>query len=401
MSEAYIYDALRTPRGKGEKGGALYQVKPIDLLGQTLQALHDRNNSSLDHINDFLLGCVSPVGDQGANLARAALLQLGWRTQAGGLQLNRFCASGLEAVNLAALKIRAGGDRLVVAGGVESMSRVPMHADGGPLIYDPEVINTVDYLPPGVAADLIATQKRFERTELDSFALQSHQRAAKAWEEGRFKGSIIPIFDRNGLPILEKDEGLQPESDLETLGALPPAYLDSGGMGFDQMALHHYPSLEGIDHQHTAATSSGFADGAGLILLGDQAVSETIQKKARARIRCMANVSVEPTAMLGGGPPAARLALERAGMEARDIDLWECNEVFAAVALDFIETFKLDHDRFNVNGGALAMGHPLGATGAMLLGTLLDELERQDLETGLLALPVGGGMGIATIIQRV
>ena len=401
MPEAYLYDALRTPRGKGKHSGALYQVKPVDLLSAALDALQERTQLAPSDVDDTLIGCVTPTDDQGYNIAQAALLQAGWGQSAGSLQLNRYCASGLEAVNLAAMKIRSGWGQLVVAGGVESMSRVPMGSDGGALMYDPALISGVPYLPQGVAADLIATLEGFSRDMADTYAHQSQQRAKHAVEAGYFQASVIPIYDQNGLLVLEQDEHPRPEATYEGLSALPAVFEAAGQQGFDAMALQRYPYLDRIHHIHTAGNSSGIVDGAGLVLVGSYRQGQTLGIKPRAKVVAAANVSVDPTIMLTGPAPAARKALDQAGMNTSDIDLWECNEAFAAVVLKFQREMGLDDSVVNVNGGAIALGHPLGATGAMLLGTLLDELERQDKRTGCVTLCVGGGMGVATIIERV
>lgn len=401
MTDAYIFDALRTPRGKGKSNGALYEVKPIHLLAILLQALQQRNQLTTAEVDDLLLGCVTPVGDQGFNIAKTALLYAGWSHQVSGLQLNRYCASGLEAVNTAAMKLRAGWADLIVAGGVESMSRVPIGSDGGQLLFDPEVIESTNTIPQGIAADLIATVENFTRLDVDAYALQSQQRTANAWENGYFNKAIIPIYDQNGLPILEKDETFRSDATLESLGKLPSAFANVGAIGFDEVALKRYPEVEFIHHVHTAGNSSGIVDGAALVLLASKEKGEALGLKPRARIVSIANVGTEPTIMLTGPAPATQKALKVAGMTSKNIDLWECNEAFAAVPLKFQRDLDIDPERLNVNGGAIAMGHPLGATGAMLLGTLLDELERRDLTTGLVTLCAGGGMGIATIIERV
>lgn len=401
MTDAYIFDAIRTPRGKGKSSGALYEVKPITLLAKVLNALQKRNHLNTNMVDDLLLGCVTPVDDQGFNIAKAALSYAGWHESVSGMQLNRYCASGLEAVNLAAMKIRAGWADVMVAGGVESMSRVPLGSDGGPLLFDPEVIQQTNYIPQGISADLIATMEGFTREDVDAFALQSQQRAALAWEQGYFLNAIIPIYDQNGLPILEKDEHLRPDTTLESLTNLPAAFANIGATGFDDMALHRYPEVEKIQHVHTAGNASGIVDGAALVLIATKEKGEAMGWKPRARIVSVANVSTEPTLMLTGPTPAAQKALQAAGMTTKNIDLWECNEAFAAVPLKFQRDLDIDPKCLNVNGGAIAFGHPLGATGAMLLGILLDELERRNLSTGLVTLCAGGGMGIATIIERV
>lgn len=401
MNEAYIYDVLRTPRGKGKPGGALYEVKPIELLAASLEALQDRNTLDTAQVDDVLIGCVTPVGDQGADIAKAALLYAGWDDSVAGVQLNRFCASGLDAINLAAVKIRSGWEQLIVAGGIESMSRVPMGSDGGALLFDPEVSSKVGYVPQGISADLIATIEGMSRTDLDTFAVRSQTKAAQAWEEGHFERSIIPIYDKNGLMVLEKDEYLRPGTNLEKLSALNPAFEKIGIGGFDAMALRKYPFVERVYHLHTAGNSSGIVDGAALSLIGSKEAGERVGLKARAKIISAAVVGSEPTIMLTGPTPASKKALKQVGMEAKDIDLWEINEAFASVVLKAQRELDIADDRLNVNGGAIALGHPLGATGTMLIGTLLDELERRDLSTGMVTMCVGGGMGIATIIERV
>jgi acetyl-CoA C-acetyltransferase len=400
MSEAYIYDALRTPRGKGKSSGALYEVKPVDLLSATLKALQDRHPVEPEQLDDTIIGCVTPIDDQGYNIAQAALLHNGWEGSGGSMQINRYCASGLEAVNLAAMKIRSGWGHLVLAGGIESMSRTPMGSDGGALLFDTEVMSRAHYLPQGIAADLIATLEGFSRAILDEYAYQSQQRARHAIEEGYFSKSLIPIYDKNGLLILDHDEAVRPDVNLEKLGQLLPAFETLGQMGFDAMALERFPVLDAVRHCHTAGNSSGIVDGAALVLVGSEEAGKAAGLKPRARIKAAATVSVDPTLMLTGPAPAARKALKLAGKSVKDIDLWECNEAFAAVVLKFQQELKIPDSKLNVNGGAIAMGHPLGATGAMLLGTLLDELERQDKQTGCVPLCAGGGIGIATIIER-
>ena len=399
--DAYIFDTLRTPRGRGKSNGSLYQVKPIDLLAACFRALRERNDLDTAEVDDVVIGCVTPVDDQGANIAKGALLYADWHESTGGMQLNRLCASGLEAVNLAAMKIRSGWEDLIVAGGVESMSRVPMGSDGGPLLFDPEVISKVNYIPQGVSADLIASMENFERDELDALALRSQQRADRALRKGYFEKSMIPIYDENGLLLLASDEYPRPDTDLEKLAALPPAFELIGNCGYDAMALQRFPELERVRHLHTAGNSSGIVDGAALVTVASKAKGEALGLKPRAKILSIGNVSVDPTLMLTGSAPATRKALQRIGMEAKDIDLWECNEAFAAVVLKFQRELDIEDEKLNVNGGAIALGHPLGATGAMLIGTLLDELERRDLSTGAVTLCVGGGMGVATIIERV
>ncbi|MBX2875038.1 MAG: acetyl-CoA C-acetyltransferase [Saprospiraceae bacterium] len=401
MSEAYIFDALRTPRGKGKTSGALYEVKPIDLLATSLTALKERNQIPTQEVDDVLIGCVTPIDDQGYNIAKAGLLHARWAESVGGIQINRYCASGLEAVNLAASKVRSGWESLIVAGGIESMSRVPIGSDGGALMYDPELINGVKFVPQGIAADLIATIEGFDRETLDEYALSSHQRAANAWDAGYFQGAIIPIFDRNGLPLLKEDEHIRRDTNLDSLAQLSPSFSEMGEYGFDALAKQAFPKVSQVRHVHTAGNSCGIVDGAALLLVGNQQKAQELDLKARARIVAAANISVNPTIMLTGAAPASEKALRLAGMKKSDIDLWECNEAFASVVLKYQRDLGIDPEKLNVNGGAIAMGHPLGATGAMLLGTLLDELERRDLQTGLVSLCVGGGMGVATIIERV
>jgi acetyl-CoA C-acetyltransferase len=401
MTDAYIFDALRTPRGKGKNSGTLYEVKPVQLLTAMLHALQQRNDLNTAEVEDLLLGCVTPIADQGYNLAKTALRYAGWNDGVSGVQLNRYCASGLEAVNLAATKIRAGWATVMLAGGVESMSRVPMHSDGSPQHFDPEVIQQTNSIPQGVAADLIATMEGFTRADVDAYALQSQQRAARAWEQGYFNQAVLPIYDQNGLLIADKDETLRPDTTLERLEKLPPAFAALGAQGFTDMALRRYPEIEKINHVHTAGNSSGMVDGAALVLIANKEKGIFLNLKPRARILSIANVSTEATILLNGPTPAARKALQLAGMTPADIDLWECNEAFAVVPLKFQRDLSIDPEKLNVNGGSIALGHPLGATGAILLGTLLDELERRNLTTGLVTLCADGGMGIATIIERV
>lgn len=402
-TEAYIYDAVRTPRGKGKKDGSLHTVKPVDLVVGLMKALEERNGVTVkDHIDDVVLGCVTPVGDQGADIAKTAALKAGWPETTAGVQLNRFCASGLEAVNLGAMKIRSGFEDLVAVGGVESMSRIPMGSDGGAWAMDPATNLDTGFVPQGVGADLIATIEGFSREDVDRFALQSQQRAAKARAEGWFRRSVIPIKDLNGVTILEQDEFIKPNTTMEALGSLSPSFAVMGEMGgFNAVALQKYHWVESINHVHTPGNSSGIVDGASLMLIGNAATGQKLGLKARARIIATAVSGADPTIMLTGPAPAARKALAKAGLEAKDIDLWEINEAFAAVALRFMKDMGISDNIVNVNGGAIAMGHPLGATGCIIVQTVLDELERRDLKRGLCTLCVGGGMGIATIIERV
>ncbi len=400
--EAYIFDALRTPRGRGKKSGSLYEVAPIELLATLFKELQERHNLDTSQVDDVVLGCVTPIGDQGADIARTAVLYADWDVDIPGMQINRFCASGLEAVNLAAMKVRSGWEELVVAGGVESMSRVPMGSDGGAMMFDPEVSRKIHFVPQGIGADLIATIEGFTRHELDQFAVRSQQRAANAVKQGYFDRSIVPIRDQNNLLILAQDEHIRPETTVETLGSLQPAFLAMGEMGFDAIALKAYPEVGHINHIHTAGNSSGIVDGAAVVLVGSRDKGEALGLKPRARIVSTGLVGTDPTIMLIGPGPASKKALKQARMNVKDIDLFEVNEAFASVVLRFMRDLGIEGtDNLNVNGGAIALGHPLGATGAMLLGTVLDELERADLQTALITLCVGGGMGIATIIERV
>ena len=399
--EAYIFETLRTPRGKGKAGGALFEVKPVVLLSALLHRLSGSLQGNTGIVEDAIIGCVTPVHGQGFNVAKAALLHAGWSNRVSGMQINRYCTSGLEAVNLAAMKVRSGWAQMVVAGGVESMSRIPIGSDGGALISDPELIGDQLYPPQGISADLIAGLEGFSRTELDEWALLSQHRAALAWNNGYFQKTVVPIYDQNGLMILDRDEAIRPDTTLEGLSALPPAFAHAGRLGFDALVLHRYPQLETVHHVHTAGNSSGIVDGAAAALIGTLDAGRELDLHPRARIVSVGYAGTDPTAMLTGPAPAARQALERAGMQASDVDLWECNEAFAAVVLKFIRELSIDPEHVNVNGGAIAMGHPLGATGAMLVSTVLDELERRDLSTGLVTLCAGGGMGVATIIERV
>lgn len=401
QSEAYIFEALRTPRGRGKQQGALHEVRAVALLSSVLKALQQRHSLDTSQIDDGIFGCVTPVDDQGGNIAKTALLYAGWHHRVGGMQINRFCTSALDAVNLAAMKIKSGLEDFIVAGGVESMSRVPMNFDDGALLFDPDVVTQVGYVPQGVAADLLATIEGFSRAELDAYALQSQHRAATAQRLGYFDRSIVPICDGNGLTILERDEHLRLDATFEGLAALRSSFEEVGKMGFDAMALQKYPFLERVNHIHTAGNSSGIVDGAAAVLVGSLEKGLALGLKPRARIVSAATASTEPTLMLGGAVPAAQKALNKANMNSKNIDIWEVNEAFAAVALQFQRTMGIEDTIFNVNGGSIALGHPLGATGAILLTTALDELERRGATTALIALCAGGGMGTATIIERV
>ena len=401
MSEAFVYDAIRTPRGKGKKDGSLYEVKPVNLLAGLLTELQRRNDFDTAQVDDVVMGIVSPVGEQGSVLPKVAALKAGWDFRASGVQINRFCASGLEAVNMAAQKVCSGWEDLVVAGGVESMSRVPIGSDGGAWAQDPETNSATLFVPQGVGADLIATLEGFTRADVDAFALESQKRATAARAEGRFAKSVIPVTDMLGQTVLAEDEFIKPHTTLEGLASLRPAFDQMGAMGFDAVALQRYPQVERIQHVHHAGNSSGIVDGAAAILIGSEAAGKTHQLTPRARIVSVALSGADPTIMLTGPMPAARKALAKAGMTADQIDLFEVNEAFAAVVMRFMKEMKVPHEKVNVNGGAIAMGHPLGATGAMILNTLIDELHRRKLRYGLATLCVGGGMGIATIVERI
>jgi acetyl-CoA C-acetyltransferase len=401
MADAFIYDHVRTPRGKGKKDGSLHQATPVWLLRTLLQALADRHALDTSLVDDVVLGCVTPIGEQGADIARTAVLDADWAQTVAGVTQSRFCASGLESVNLAAAKVKSGWEDLVVAGGVESMSRWAMGSDGGAWMMDPRVNHKLGFVPQGVGADLIATLEGWGRADVDAFALRSHRRAAAARAEGRFARSIVPVHDIAGLPMLAEDETIRPNASLEALAKLEPSFAAIGAMGFDATALRKYTTVERIHHVHHAGNSSGIVDGAALMLVGSADGGAKAGLKPRARVVAGAVVGSEPTIMLTGPTPACRKALAKARMQPSDIDLWEINEAFAVVPLKTARDLGIDLDRVNVNGGAIAMGHPLGATGCIILGTLLDELERRDLTTGCATLCVGGGMGIATIIERI
>ena len=401
ITEAFIYDAIRTPRGKGKKDGRLHKVMPINLLAGVLTELQRRSDFDTSAVDDVVMGVVSPVGEQGSVIAKIAALKAGWDFRASGVQINRFCASGLEAVNMAAQKVRSGWEDLVVAGGVESMSRVPIGSDGGAWFEDPETSRAVHFVPQGIGADLIASIEGFSRTNVDAYALESQRRAALARDAGYFKGSIVPVKDAKGSVLLDADEFIKPQTTLEGLAALRPAFEQMGAAGFDAVALARYPEVTRIIHVHHAGNSSGIVDGAAAVLIGSESAGKAHGLVPRARIVAAALSGADPTIMLTGPMPAARKALAKAGMTMDQIDLVEINEAFASVAMRFMKEMKVPHEKVNVNGGAIAMGHPLGATGAMILGTLIDELHRRKLRYGMATLCVGAGMGIATIVERV
>lgn len=402
MTEAFIYDHVRSPRGRGKQGGSLNPITPINLSVQVLCALRDRNELDTSILDDVILGCVTPVGEQGANIARAAAIMANYAESVPGKQINRFCSSALEAVNSAASQVMTGMSQAAIGGGVECMSRVPMGSDGGAMAIDPQTAYHGYFAPQGIGADLIATLHGFTRNDLDTYAVASQQRAAHAWESGYFSGSVVPIRDHVGDVVLDHDETVRGDASLESLGKLNPAFAMMGDQaGFDDVAIQKYPEVESIQHVHTAGNSSGIVDGASVVLVGSKEAGKKMGLKPRARIRSFASIGSEPTIMLTGPAPASLKALKLAGMDASDIDLYELNEAFASVVLLYMKLLDIPHDKINVNGGAIAMGHPLGATGAMVLGTLLDEMERRDLSTGLVTLCIGGGMGTATIIERV
>ena len=402
MTDAFILDAVRTPRGKGRASGRLHEVPPARLAGGVLNALRERNGFTPDQVADVVLGCGEPSLEQASNVAKAATFSAQGFEQVPGVQLNRFCGSGLEACNIASAMVMAGQADLMIGGGVESMSRVPMFAGGGAWVTDPQITLPHRIVPQGVSADLIATLHGYSRRDVDAYAAESQRRAATAWAEQRFARSIAPVKDAFGNVLLDHDEHVRGDTTVESLGALEPSFATLGGkMGFDAMALQKYPQLATIEHVHHAGNSSGIVDGAAAVLIGSQAMAQRLGVKPRARVRSFGVVGSEPTIMLTAPAAAAESALKRAGMRASDIDLFECNEAFAAVVLRFMEALGVPHDKVNVNGGAIAMGHPLGATGAMLVGTVLDELERRNLATGLITLCVGGGMGSVMVIERV
>ncbi len=403
MTEAYIYDAVRSPRGKGRSDGSLHEITALNLASQVLASVNERNGLDGHEVEDVAFGCVSPVGEQGAVISRSAVLDAGYAETTSAIQVNRFCGSGLEAVNIAAAKVKSGETDLAIGGGLESMSRVPMGSDGAGGMADPKLAFQEYFVPQGISADLIATKYGYSRDDVDAYAVESQKRAATAWKENRFGKSILPIKDVIGEVVLDHDELMRPDADMQSLGSLSPAFQMMGETmpGFNDVALLKHPDLEKINNVHTAGNSSGIVDGSAAVLIGNESAGEKYGLKPRARIKAMASIGSEPTIMLTGPEFAAQKALERAGMSKSDIDVWELNEAFASVVLRFMEAMNVDHSEINVNGGAIAMGHPLGATGAMILGTVLDEMERSNKQTALSTLCIGGGMGIATIIERV
>jgi acetyl-CoA C-acetyltransferase len=402
MTDAYIFDHVRSPRGRGKQGGSLNSITPMNVATQVLKALRDRSELDTSILDDVIMGCVTPVGEQGANVARVAALMADYNESVPGKQINRFCASGLEAVNTAAAQVMSGQSDAAVGGGLECMSRVPMGSDGGAMALDPQTAYKTYFAPQGIGADLIATLHGFSREDVDAYAVASQQRAAEAWSKGYFNKSVIPIRNHVGDVVLDHDETVRGDASIESLAGLNPAFAMMGDQaGFDDVAIQKYPQVEVINHVHTAGNSSGIVDGAAVVLVGSKEAGEKMGLKPRARIRAFASIGSEPTIMLTGPAPASLKALKRAGMSTSDIDLWELNEAFASVVLLYMKLLDIPHDKINVNGGAIAMGHPLGATGAIVLGTLLDEMERRDLSTGLVTLCIGAGMGTATIIERV
>jgi acetyl-CoA C-acetyltransferase len=401
MADCFIYDTVRTPRGRGKKDGALHEVTAVELATQALKAVRDRNELDTAELDDVILGCVDPVGEQGADIARAAVLKADFAESVPGMQINRFCASGLDACNMAAGQIMSGQSELAIGGGVESMSRVAIGSSGGAWPEDPSVAIPAYFVPQGISADLIATIDGYSRDDVDAYAVESQKRAANAWSKAYFKNSVIPVKDSQGVTILDRDEHMRPETTMQSLGALKPAFAEMGALGFDAVAIQRYPQVEALNHVHHAGNSSGIVDGAAAVLLGSKKKGRALGLTLRAKVRAFTSIGSEPAIMLTAPADAARKVLDRAGMVPKDIDLFEINEAFASVVLRFMRELKLSPNKVNVNGGAIAMGHPLGATGAMILGTVLDELERRDLSTALVTLCIGAGMGTATIIERV
>jgi acetyl-CoA C-acetyltransferase len=402
MTDAFVYDHVRTPRGRGKADGALHEVTALNLASQALGAIKDRNKLEPKLVDDVVLGCVDPVGEAGGDIARVAAIMAGFGDEVPGVQINRFCASGLDAVNFAAAEVMSGQHDMTIGGGVESMSRVGIGASGGAWPMDPSIALKSYFLPQGISADLIATKYGFSRDDVDAYAVESQKRAAKAWDDGRFKNSVVPVKDVNGLTLLAKDEHMRPTTTMQTLAQLNPSFVQMGEMGgFDAVAVQRYPEVEAVNHVHTPGNSSGIVDGAAAVLIGNKEAGTAAGLKPRARIKAFANIGSEPSIMLTGPIPVTEKLLKKAGMTTKDIDLFELNEAFASVVLRYMQALDIDHAKINVNGGAIAMGHPLGATGAMIFGTVLDELERRNLNTALVTLCIGVGMGTATIIERV
>ena len=401
MTEAYVFDALRTPRGKGKKDGSLHEITGLSLATQVLEALRDRNDLDTSKVDDVILGCVSPVGEQGADIARTAVLSAGWAQTVAGVQINRFCASGLEAVNMAAAKVKSGEADFAVGGGIEAMSRVPMGSDGGAWPVDPTSAFPTYFVPQGVSADMIATKYGFSRDDVDAYSMESHKRAAAAWADGRFSKSVIAVKNQLGLVQLDRDETIRPNTDMQSLGALNPSFAMMGEMAFDAVINQRYPEVERVSHVHTPGNSSGIVDGSAGVLIGTLEAGQAMGLKPRARIVGAASIGSEPSIMLTGPEFVTKKLLAKLGMTTADIDVWELNEAFAAVVLRYMQALDIPHDKMNVNGGGISMGHPLGATGAMITGIALDELERSNKSTALITLCIGGGMGTATVIERV
>jgi acetyl-CoA C-acetyltransferase len=401
MAEAYIYDAVRTPRGKGKKDGSLHEITGLSLATQVLEALRDRNDLDTSKVDDVILGCVSPVGEQGADIARTAVLSAGWAQTVAGVQINRFCASGLEAVNMAAAKVKSGEADFAVGGGIEAMSRVPMGSDGGAWPVDPTSAFPTYFVPQGVSADMIATKYGFSRDDVDAYSMESHKRAAAAWADGRFSKSVIAVKNQLGLVQLDRDETIRPNTDMQSLGGLNPSFAMMGEMAFDAVINQRYPEVERVNHVHTPGNSSGIVDGSAGVLIGTLEAGQALGLKPRARIVGAASIGSEPSIMLTGPEFVTKKLLAKLGMTTADIDVWELNEAFAAVVLRYMQALDIPHDKMNVNGGGISMGHPLGATGAMITGIALDELERSNKSTALITLCIGGGMGTATVIERV
>lgn len=399
-TSAYIYDALRTPRSRGKASGALYEVKPIQLAAGLLREMQARHDMDTARVGDVILGCTAPVGDQGACVAKAAVQAAHWDEAVPGVQLDRFCASGLEAVNMAAAKVGSDQEELVVAGGIESMSRIPMLSQGGAMFTDPDFVIDQNSTPQGIGADLIATIDGYSREDVDAFAMESQRRAAHARDSGWFDRSVVPVKDENGLTILERDDFIKPDTDMQKLGALNPSFAGMGAFGYDDMALAKYPQVARINHVHTPGNSSGIVDGSSAVLIGSEKAGRDLGLEPRARIVSATVIATDPVIMLAGPGPAAKKCLAKAGLKVSDIDIWEINEAFASVALRYMKDLDIDHEITNVNGGAIAMGHPLGATGGMLVSTVLDELERRGAKRAMISLCVGGGMGISTLIER-